>query len=418
MNISDMRQGCRLITSALFLLILLQTPNGGNSNVVKVTSQNFDSIINSNAVVFVNFYADWCRFSQMLKPVFAEGAVAIKKEFYQPGSVVLAELDCDTAGEIATRYHISKYPTLKLFRNGRVAKREYRGQRSRDAFLTYIRQQMQDPVAQLEEIPDIDTKLEEKKRNVIGFFSTKESVDYQTYMRVASSLRDDCAFYAGIGDSFKREMMAGNNILFRPPRTKDRDMLYLGALSNFDLLHTWAYDKCVPLVREITFENGEELTEEGLPFVILFHNTDDTKTLETFNNIVSRELIHEKGSVNFLTADGSKFTHPLHHLNKSPKDLPVLAIDSFRHMYIFPDISKLGTPGVLKQFIADLHSGKLHREFHHGPDPTQTPKAKVAGVNVEVKTQQPEEKESTPPESTFVKLKPSDNRYTILKDEL
>lgn len=27
-------------------------------------------------------------------------------------------------------------------------------------------------------------------------------------------------------------------------------------------------------------------------------------------------------------------------------------------------------PGMLSQFIADLHSGKLHREFHHGPDPT------------------------------------------------
>ena len=28
------------------------------------------------------------------------------------------------------------------------------------------------------------------------------------------------------------------------------------------------------------------------------------------------------------------------------------------------------TPGLLKQFIADLHSGKLHREYHNGPDPT------------------------------------------------
>jgi len=26
-------------------------------------------------------------------------------------------------------------------------------------------------------------------------------------------------------------------------------------------------------------------------------------------------------------------------------------------------------PGLVKQFIADLNSGKLHREFHHGPDP-------------------------------------------------
>ena len=41
-------------------------------------------------------------------------------------------------------------------------------------------------------------------------------------------------------------------------------------------------------------------------------------------------------SINFLTADGLKFSHPLYHLGKSTNDLPVLAIDSFRHMYIWP----------------------------------------------------------------------------------
>jgi len=30
-------------------------------------------------------------------------------------------------------------------------------------------------------------------------------------------------------------------------------------------------------------------------------------------------------------------------------------------------------PGLVKQFIADLNSGKLHREFHHGPDPEPAP---------------------------------------------
>ena len=35
------------------------------------------------------------------------------------------------------------------------------------------------------------------------------------------------------------------------------DMVYLGSLNNFDLTYAWAQDKCVPLVREITFENGE-----------------------------------------------------------------------------------------------------------------------------------------------------------------
>jgi len=35
------------------------------------------------------------------------------------------------------------------------------------------------------------------------------------------------------------------------------DMVYMGSLTNFDLSYAWTQDKCVPLVREITFENGE-----------------------------------------------------------------------------------------------------------------------------------------------------------------
>ena len=74
-----------------------------------------------------------------------------------------------------------------------------------------------------------------------------------------------------------------------------------------------------------------------------------------------------------MYADGTKFTHPLHHLGKSLQDLPVLAIDSFRHMYLFPDFKLISGGNSLNQFVIDLHSGKLHREFHNGPDPTVAP---------------------------------------------
>lgn len=33
--------------------------------------------------------------------------------------------------------------------------------------------------------------------------------------------------------------------------------------------------------------------------------------------------------------------------------------------------------GKLRQFVLDLHSGKLHREFHHGPDPTDSTPGQV-----------------------------------------
>lgn len=112
-------------------------------------------------------------------------------------------------------------------------------------------------------------------------------------------------------------------------------------------------------------------------------------------------------NINFLTADGERFAHPLHHLGKGQDDLPLIAIDSFRHMYLFKDVSDMDVPGKLRQFIQDLYSGKLHREFHQGPD--------IPAISaIEGKAEAP----TTPPESTFKKLGPSKNRYTLLRDEL
>ena len=47
------------------------------------------------------------------------------------------------------------------------------------------------------------------------------------------------------------------------------------------------------------------------------------------------------GSIAAVTADGILFAHPLHHLGKTKNDLPVLAIDSFRHMYVFPNFEEI-----------------------------------------------------------------------------
>lgn len=53
------------------------------------------------------------------------------------------------------------------------------------------------------------------------------------------------------------ERFSGDNVIYKPAGESVPDMVYLGSLSNFDLSYAWAQDKCVPLVREITFENGE-----------------------------------------------------------------------------------------------------------------------------------------------------------------
>lgn len=52
-------------------------------------------VVASNELVFINFYADWCKFSNMLAPIFDEAADKITAAFPTPGQVVIAKVDCD-----------------------------------------------------------------------------------------------------------------------------------------------------------------------------------------------------------------------------------------------------------------------------------------------------------------------------------
>lgn len=134
--------------------------------------------------------------------------------------------------------------------------------------------------------------------------------------------------------------------------------------------------------------------------MILFYKPGDQESIKQYTEVIKKELRDETSTIHFLTANGKTFEHPLHHLRKSINDLPLIVIDSFRHMYTFPKFTDIHIPGKLKQFIKDLHSGKLHREYHFGPDPAN------------------DEQPTSPPESTFKMLQPSNSRYSLLKDEL
>nr|XP_039251818.1 endoplasmic reticulum resident protein 44-like isoform X1 [Styela clava] len=432
----------------LCILVFFSSTNG---ELVDIDSNNIETVLNSHELVFINFYADWCRFSRMLAPIFKAASDEAIKKFPQTGLVALGRVDCDKNPDIAQRFSVNKYPTMKLFRNGQMTKREYRGQRSADALVNFLKEQMKDPIHHFATEEEMDD-FEARKRSIIGYFSSKDSKDYETFEKIAKSLKEDCDFFVAIGDVSSKERQSGDNIIFRPTGG-DPDMVYLGSLSNHDLLKAWSTDKCVPLVREITFQNGEELTEEGLPFLILFHKKEDTESLELYKKVLSRNLIHEKARVNFLEADCDTFSHPLHHLGKSTSDCPLIAIDSFKHMYLFPHFNDLSVPGKLKSFLEDLHSGKLHREFHHGPDqadnaakenapppplPSLTPEIKE---HIRKQGRDPDEIEKqaqdqflkqqkeatkdkpklTTAKSVFKNLMPSERRYTLMdrvKDEL
>ena len=104
------------------------------------------------------------------------------------------------AAEIASQNQINKYPTLKLYRYGISVKKEYRGARSAEAFVNYIKEQLNSPLKFAQSLDELNKYLiESTKRTIVGYFADMHNENYKVYLKLSSILRDSCNFVAGVG---------------------------------------------------------------------------------------------------------------------------------------------------------------------------------------------------------------------------
>lgn len=83
--------------------------------VVNLTTSNFrQEVLESDAPVIVDFYADWCGPCEHIAPVMESLSEKWK------GHVRFAKVDIDAHPEIARGYNISSIPALLRFENGEV----------------------------------------------------------------------------------------------------------------------------------------------------------------------------------------------------------------------------------------------------------------------------------------------------------
>ena len=75
---------------------------------------NFDSIINDNKPVVVDFHALWCGPCKAQSPILKEVASELGD------SVRVIKIDVDQNNEISNRYQIQSVPTLMIFKNGNL----------------------------------------------------------------------------------------------------------------------------------------------------------------------------------------------------------------------------------------------------------------------------------------------------------
>ncbi|GAL72477.1 thioredoxin [Jejuia pallidilutea] len=90
---------------------------------------SFNTILNTNEIVLIDFFADWCGPCKMLAPILKD----VKKELGD--SVKIIKIDVDKNQVLATKHQVKGVPTMLLFKNGKQVWRQSGVLQKNDLFL-------------------------------------------------------------------------------------------------------------------------------------------------------------------------------------------------------------------------------------------------------------------------------------------
>lgn len=333
-----------------------------DSDVVKLTSETFESVISENPLVLVEFYAPWCGHCKNLAPEYVKAAEELKKR-----DIVLAQIDCTENQDLCMQQQIPGYPTMKVYKDKDLAHpREYNGGRTAESIVRYMVKQGEPVVTVAESAKDLEKILSSAALPVVVDYglSTKFNA---TFYSTANKLSDDFSFVSLAGSKDAKEAV----VVFPTGSKKASDgIAYNGdtkSILDEDEFTKWVRVETLPYFGEIDGEVFASYVDSKLPLAYLFHTTEEEKAgLEDVIVGLAKEY---RGKINFVSLDATKYGKHADNLNMK-QQFPLFVIHDMEAnlkyglpQYSDEEFEKKGAamtvqPKKLVQLVKDFSAGK------------------------------------------------------------
>uniref|UniRef100_A0A8R1HL25 Thioredoxin domain-containing protein n=1 Tax=Caenorhabditis japonica TaxID=281687 RepID=A0A8R1HL25_CAEJA len=302
--------------------------------MVQIAAGNHDEVLQNSRLTFVSFTAAWCPFSRQLLTNYKEAAIEYKQK-YPEKKTIWGNVDCMENEPLCEKYGIMKYPTMKVFFYGNLMA-EYRGGRQADTLIEYV-QKMENTTGlvhlkEAESITQWQEHVVPQKGTLILWFP-RNSPPFDLILKAIALIHDRLTVIVPAEqNSLEHEQ---HKLWFSMDGKKVEE--FNGSVTNFKEILVWVRSKSAGMVRELTFENAEEMVEEQIPMLLLFRKKGDVEVERKFVEAVRRELDDTtRAAINPLMTDSNTMVHVLSHLNRKPEQGPFLVIDQFVHTFPSP----------------------------------------------------------------------------------
>lgn len=108
-------------------------------HAIELVDNTFTSYVQSNELVFVNFYAPWCVWCQRLHPTWEKFAEEVEK-LHMPVKVV--NVDCMANINLCRRERVQAFPFLVLFQDGKMTV-QYKMDRTVAALVSFTKRRLE-----------------------------------------------------------------------------------------------------------------------------------------------------------------------------------------------------------------------------------------------------------------------------------
>lgn len=309
---------CTLLSSVLYTVLC--------SDVLEF-SNDFEDRIGEHDAILVEFFAPWCGHCKRLAPEYEKAATTLKKA---DPPIPLAKVDCtsDNGKDVCSKYGVSGYPTLKIFRSGEFSA-EYNGPRDADGIVKYMKAQVGPSSKELKSLEEYEKFLQDEVV-VVGYFEDASSGLKDEFVKAADKLRESVSFgFTSNSEILEKKGLTDNIVLHRPKKFwskfEPQEVTYTGSPDKTEIVD-FIKENYHGLVGHRTHDNHEDFKT---PLIVAYYDVDYVKNVKGTNywrNRVMKVAQNYKGKVNFAVCNKDKFSAEVEDFGLTTKgDKPVVS---------------------------------------------------------------------------------------------